>query len=208
MTRAHTIATASGITGFTLPGMMLLPACSAGSRISANPETGPLFIHRRSFADLHQRHGGGLEMAAELDRGILAAERCEVIGSRDKRKTGLARQAAQPRGRRIPDARSRPCRPQCRPIARRASRGSADSTSRDGIENLLPPAAEFLAHPNAAARPSDACARSSPRGRASPPSLRCFRQSARAPAAGCDVTSRYALRWIAVGITSLLLCPS
>src|SRR5665811_1235309 len=30
ITCAHTIAVASGITGFTLPGMMLLPGCNAG----------------------------------------------------------------------------------------------------------------------------------------------------------------------------------
>ena len=34
MTFAHIIATASGITGLTLPGMMLLPGCRAGSSIS------------------------------------------------------------------------------------------------------------------------------------------------------------------------------
>jgi len=50
ITSAATIATASGITGFTLPGMMLLPGCSAGSAISASPARGPLFIQRRSLA--------------------------------------------------------------------------------------------------------------------------------------------------------------
>ena len=50
MTCAATIATASGITGFTLPGMMLLPGCSDGSAISASPASGPLFIQRKSFA--------------------------------------------------------------------------------------------------------------------------------------------------------------
>ncbi len=50
MTCAATIAAASGITGFTLPGMMLLPGCSAGRAISPRPASGPLFIQRRSFA--------------------------------------------------------------------------------------------------------------------------------------------------------------
>ncbi len=50
MTCAATIAAASGITGFTLPGMMLLPGCRAGSAISARPASGPLFIQRRSLA--------------------------------------------------------------------------------------------------------------------------------------------------------------
>ena len=50
MTCAATIAAASGITGLTLPGMMLLPGCSAGSAISPRPASGPLFIQRRSLA--------------------------------------------------------------------------------------------------------------------------------------------------------------
>ncbi len=50
MTSAATIAAASGITGLTLPGMMLLPGCSAGSAISPRPASGPLFIQRRSLA--------------------------------------------------------------------------------------------------------------------------------------------------------------
>ena len=48
-TRVAAIATASGITGLTLPGMMLEPGCSAGSEISASPASGPEFIQRRSF---------------------------------------------------------------------------------------------------------------------------------------------------------------
>jgi hypothetical protein len=44
------MVTASGITGFTLPGMMLLPGCSAGNAISPRPASGPLFIQRRSLA--------------------------------------------------------------------------------------------------------------------------------------------------------------
>ena len=50
MTWAHAMATASGMTGLTLPGMMLLPGCSAGRLISASPVRGPLFIQRRSLA--------------------------------------------------------------------------------------------------------------------------------------------------------------
>ena len=50
MTCAATIAAASGITGLTLPGMMLLPGWRSGSAISARPASGPLFIQRRSFA--------------------------------------------------------------------------------------------------------------------------------------------------------------
>src|SRR5579872_3681394 len=50
MTCAATMVTASGITGFTFPGMMLLPACNAGSEISPKPASGALFIIRRSLA--------------------------------------------------------------------------------------------------------------------------------------------------------------
>ena len=49
ITVAATINTASGITGFTLPGMMLLPGCRVGSWISPSPASGPLFIQRRSL---------------------------------------------------------------------------------------------------------------------------------------------------------------
>ena len=50
MTCAATMVAASGITGFTLPGMMLLPGWSGGSAISPSPASGPLFIRRRSLA--------------------------------------------------------------------------------------------------------------------------------------------------------------
>jgi len=50
MTLAAAIATASAATGLTLPGMMLLPGCRAGSVISPRPASGPLFIQRRSLA--------------------------------------------------------------------------------------------------------------------------------------------------------------
>jgi hypothetical protein len=49
ITWAQTMATASGMTGLTLPGMMLLPGWSAGSAISPMPASGPLFIQRRSL---------------------------------------------------------------------------------------------------------------------------------------------------------------
>ena len=49
ITSAEAIATASGITGFTFPGIMLLPGCKALSSISDKPANGPLFIHLKSF---------------------------------------------------------------------------------------------------------------------------------------------------------------
>ena len=50
ITCAQTIATASGITGFTLPGIIDEPGCSAGNSISPNPANGPEFIQRKSLA--------------------------------------------------------------------------------------------------------------------------------------------------------------
>ena len=41
------MATASGMTGLTLPGMMLDPGCNAGNAISPIPASGPAFIQRR-----------------------------------------------------------------------------------------------------------------------------------------------------------------
>ena len=52
ITCAPTIATDSGITGLTLPGMIDEPGCKAGSSISPSPASGPEFIQRRSFAIL------------------------------------------------------------------------------------------------------------------------------------------------------------
>ena len=40
----------SAITGLTLPGMMLEPGCTAGSRISSSPVDGPDASRRKSFA--------------------------------------------------------------------------------------------------------------------------------------------------------------
>ncbi len=50
ITSAATWFTASGITGFTLPGMMLEPGWVAGSSISLSPVRGPEVRRRRSFA--------------------------------------------------------------------------------------------------------------------------------------------------------------
>ncbi len=52
ITCAQAITVASGMTGLTLPGMIELPGCSAGSSISPSPASGPAFIQRRSLAIL------------------------------------------------------------------------------------------------------------------------------------------------------------
>ena len=48
-TWTHTISVASGMTGLTLPGMMLDPGCRSGRLISPRPVRGPDAIQRRSL---------------------------------------------------------------------------------------------------------------------------------------------------------------
>ena len=50
ITCAATCVTTSGMTGFTFPGMIELPFCSSGRKISARPARGPEPMKRRSFA--------------------------------------------------------------------------------------------------------------------------------------------------------------
>ena len=49
MTRKHTWFTTSGMTGFTLPGMIDEPGCFAGRLISRKPHRGPDDSSRRSL---------------------------------------------------------------------------------------------------------------------------------------------------------------
>ena len=49
ITRKQIWFTTSGITGFTLPGMMLEPGCIGGKLISFRPQRGPLESKRRSL---------------------------------------------------------------------------------------------------------------------------------------------------------------
>ena len=46
----HTWFTISGTEGFTLPGMIDDPGCTAGRAISLNPARGPMLSRRRSLA--------------------------------------------------------------------------------------------------------------------------------------------------------------
>ena len=52
ITWKHTWLTISGIDGFTLPGMIDDPGCTAGSAISESPARGPMLSSRRSLATL------------------------------------------------------------------------------------------------------------------------------------------------------------
>ena len=54
ITCAQTIIIDSHITGFTLPGMIELPGCVSGNRISPMPHRGPLPSQRMSFAILNR----------------------------------------------------------------------------------------------------------------------------------------------------------
>ena len=54
ITCAQTIMSASHNTGFTFPGMIELPGCVAGNRISPMPQRGPLPSQRMSFAILNK----------------------------------------------------------------------------------------------------------------------------------------------------------
>ena len=74
ITSKQTWFTASGITGLTLPGMMLEPGCRSGRWISARPVVGPDDIQRRSlqvFVTPLNAHIG-YEQAAKVAKQALA----------------------------------------------------------------------------------------------------------------------------------------
>ena len=79
MTCAHTIVTASGITGLTLPGMIDEPGCSAVSSISREPGERARVHPAQVVRDLHQRARERAHLAGELDRGILRRDVLEEI---------------------------------------------------------------------------------------------------------------------------------
>ncbi len=105
MTWAHTWVTASGITGFTLPGMIELPGCRSGRRISASPVLGPAAHPAEVVGDLDERHGEHPQVAREPDQLVAGALGGEVVG-RLRQRAGPCRRRT---GRR-PLRRSRPAR--------------------------------------------------------------------------------------------------
>ncbi len=83
MTCAATIAAASGITGFTLPGMMLPPGRSAQRDFAEARERAA--VHPAQVVrDLDQGHGDRLELAGELHRRVLCGQRLEIVRARRK----------------------------------------------------------------------------------------------------------------------------
>ena len=90
ITWAHTWVTASGITGFTLPGMIELPGCRSGRRISASPVFGPDAIQRRSLAILIERHREHAQVARQPDQLVAGALGGEVVGRLRQRQAHVA----------------------------------------------------------------------------------------------------------------------
>ena len=92
ITCAATCVTTSGITGLTLPGMIELPFCSSGRKISASPARGPEPISRRSFAIFVSETATTLSAPGRLDEAVPRRLRLERVGRRGDREPGLARQ--------------------------------------------------------------------------------------------------------------------
>ena len=79
MTRAQTCITLSQMTGFTLPGMIELPGCVSGSRISPMPQRGPLPSQRMSLAILKSETAIVLSWPLAWTSPSFAALRFEMI---------------------------------------------------------------------------------------------------------------------------------
>ncbi len=105
MTCAATMATASGITGFTLPGMMLLPGCSAGSCELGETRERPAVHPAQVVGDLHERDRQRAQLAGEFHRRILRAHGREVVRRQRERKPGGRAQLFDEQSRRISRAR-------------------------------------------------------------------------------------------------------
>ena len=205
MTCAAIIATASGTTGLILPGMMLLPGCSAGRVISARPASRATVHPAQIVGHLHQDDRENLEISRQFDGRVLRGYRREIIAARDEVARGARREQPREcpaeRGPRIEARADRRAalRQRQQPRPRRAQALAA------GVELRLP-AAEFLAHRQRhgvhqvrAAGLDDGAKRGHPRAE--------NRADMRdAPAGGARRARARRRRGSRVGITSLLLC--
>src|SRR5690606_14121072 len=84
----QTWVTTSGMTGFTLPGMMLEPGCMGGNEISPRPAGRALVV-----ADLGELGRDPLEHARELDEHARVRRGLDEVGAGDERQAGDLRQA-------------------------------------------------------------------------------------------------------------------
>ena len=138
------MATASGITGLTLPGMMLEPGCSAGSEISASPASGPEFIQRRSF-EIFSSATAQARSAPESSTAVS----CDAMAAK---RSGAPTKASPVRAASRAMARFAnsgwaltPVPTAVPPSASRRSRGCADFDARRGVLDLRLPGMHLLA---------------------------------------------------------------
>ena len=135
ITWADTCVTTSGMTGFTLPGMIELPFWSSGSRISARPARGPEPMSRRSFAIFVSETATVFSAPRRLDERVARRLRLERVGGRRDRR-----------------GRSRPSEPLAHAggefgmrVQAGADRGAAERDLADAAERRLD-ARDPLAH--------------------------------------------------------------
>ncbi len=95
MTRAHTMSTASGMTGLTLPGMIDEPGWRSGMLQLAEPGVRARAHPAQVVADLREAHGDGAQRSGCLDEAVAVGLRLEVVGGLGDRQLGLELQRAR-----------------------------------------------------------------------------------------------------------------
>ena len=156
ITCAATCVTTSGMTGFTLPGMIELPFWSSGSADLGEPGARAGAHEADVVRDLRQRDGDHLERARRLDDPVARRLRLEGIGGRrDRSPVSL-----------VSSSRTRAANSGMR-VEAGADRGAAERDlaeprqrvldARDALAHLGGVAAELLAERDRAPRPSSAC---------------------------------------------------
>ena len=93
------------MTGFTLPGMMLEPACIGGRLISPKPGARPARQQPQVVAGLRELDGDALQHARELHERAAVLRRLDEVRRRDERNAGDLATGAGTRRRRTRDAR-------------------------------------------------------------------------------------------------------
>ena len=95
MTWAATWMVASGITGFTLPGMIELPGWRSGREISPSPVRGPEPIQRRSLAIFTRPTAIVRSWPEASTSAVAGALRLEVVARLGQRQVQLAGELAR-----------------------------------------------------------------------------------------------------------------